>query len=271
MNKRSPFFSRLFGVLITLTLLHGCAITGSTEPKPKDEAEVLYNNAMEDLTDGLFPEAIKGFSSVRSKHPYSNFARLAMLRIADANRERGQYEQAVDGYRNFQKYYPKHELYLYALLHIGHTYYAQLPSEWWFLPPSAEKDQTSVRRAITAYEAVTRQHPTSKEAKVARERIENCNQKLASHELYVARFYYKQRRFKASGMRAAYLLEHFPTSDFAPEALLIGARALTEQQETVKAQEYLTRLLKDFGQSPEAAEAKDLLEDLPGYVPQKAP
>ena len=99
MNKRPPFFSRLFGVLLMMTLLHGCALTGSTDPKSKDDAEVLYNDAMEDLHDGLFPEAIKGFSSVRTKHPYSNFARLAMLRIADANRERGQYEQAVALFR----------------------------------------------------------------------------------------------------------------------------------------------------------------------------
>ena len=271
MNKRPPCFSRLFGVLLTVTLLHGCALTGSTDPKSKDDAEVLYNDAMEDLHDGLFPEAIKGFSSVRTRHPYSNFARLAMLRIADANRERGQYEQAVDGYRNFQKYYPNHELYLYALLHIGHTYYAQLPSEWWFLPPGAEKDQTSVRRAITAYQAVTRQHPTSEEAKTAQERIEECRQKLASHELYVARFYYAQRRFKATGMRTAYLLEHYPTSGFAPEALLLGARALVEQKETPKARQYLKRLLQDFGQSPEAAEAKTLLEDLPAGEAPKAP
>ena len=34
---------------------------------------------------------------------------------------------------------------------IGESYFEQIPSDWWFLPPSAEKDQASTRLAISAY------------------------------------------------------------------------------------------------------------------------
>ena len=267
MNKRHPL-SLTTPALLLASLFIGCAGLNQSAPPTQDKAEILYNTGMEDLKDGLFPEAIKGFSEIRTEYPYSRFARLALLRIADANHERGKFNEAIDGYRNFLKYYPNHDLSEYAMLAIGHSYYKQLPLEWWFLPPGTEKDQANIRRAIAAYRETTLAHPDSKEAELARERVFECRKKLAEHELYVARFYFQREKFKATTLRSAYLLEHYPDLGFEPEALLLGARAFIQLNQAEPAREYLNKLLKGYKDSAEAATGHQLLLELQATPPR---
>ena len=263
MKKRHTNSPLLTSLLLASIISAGCAGLNQNPISPKDKAEILYDSAMEDLEDGLFPEAIIGFSEIRTKHPYSPFAQLALLRIGDTNHNRAKYNDAIDDYKNFLKYYPSHELGKYALLQIGHSYYKQLPLDWWFLPPSAEKDQANIRRAINAYRETTLQHPDSDEAKLAGERIRECRSKLAKHEIYVARFYFKREKFKAATLRSNYLLEHYPNLGFEAEALLLAAQAFIQLEEPNQARRYLNRLLENHRSSPEATMGHQLLLNLP--------
>ena len=92
------------GSAIWLFLLAGCATT-LLRGTPKN-AQDTYEVAMEDLQDGLFPEAISGFTELKTKYPYSKYAALADLRIADTHFERAKYVEAIDAYRAFLKFHP---------------------------------------------------------------------------------------------------------------------------------------------------------------------
>lgn len=133
---------------LLLIALTACSSTGGAGSK--DVAQV-YAAALKDLKDGLYPEATTGFSEVKTKFPYSRYAALADLRLADTHFEQGKYIEAVDAYRSFLKYHPTHPEAVYAMLQIAESYYQQIPTDWWFLPPGAEKDQANTRLAISAF------------------------------------------------------------------------------------------------------------------------
>ena len=54
------------------------------------------------------------------------------------------------------------------MLQIGEAYHEQIPEDWFFLPPSSEKDQGNTRLAITAYRDMLSRYPESKVSEQAK-------------------------------------------------------------------------------------------------------
>jgi outer membrane protein assembly factor BamD len=254
---------------------------------------------MEDLSDGLYPEALSGFTGLKAKYPYSKYASLADLRIADTHFERGKFLEAIDAYRAFLKYHPSHPQAVYAMFRIAEAHREQIPSDWWFLPPSAEKDQASTRLAIAAYRDLLARYPNQQETDKGRGKLEacrakvashpeteeappevekcralidqqtlvergalhldECRRKLADHEIYVARFYFERQRYKAAAARAEGLLADYGGLGLDPQALWLAARARLALQENDVARDKLERLRREFPESNEAGDAAALL------------
>ena len=252
---------RLFGALAAL-LTVSCASSLIGHGKGKN-AEELYKNAMEDLKDSLYPEALQGFSEVKAKYPYSKFAALADLRTADTHYERGKYIEAIDAYRQFMKLHPNHEEVPYAMFRIGEAYVKQAPEDWWFMPPASEKDQANTRLAITAYQDAIDRFPNSDYAQKSRDKLAECRGVLAQHELYVAKFYWGREKWRAAANRAEAVVRDFGGSKLDPEALLLAARALGRAGEADGARADAQKLIDRYPKSSEAADAKKLLGELP--------
>jgi outer membrane protein assembly factor BamD len=247
---------------VFLLLVAGCATTNTAGGPAPGSAEALYNQAMEDLDDGLYPEALKGFNDVKTKFPYSKFAALSDLRVADTHFARAKHLEAIDAYRNFMKFHPNHDQSAYAMLRIGDAYYEQIPSDWWFLPPSAEKDQGNTRLAIAAYRDMLSRFGKHDLADQARQKLDECRQKLAEHEMYVARFYFDRDRYKAAAGRAEGLLETYSGLGFDEEALWIAGKSRFETGEKERARDALSRLVKQFPDGGKASDARGLLSQL---------
>ncbi|MCK5688955.1 outer membrane protein assembly factor BamD [Myxococcota bacterium] len=226
----------------------------------KATADSTYAVAVEDLDDGLYPEALKGFTDVKLKFPYSKFAALADLGIADTHFRRGKFIEASDSYRNFLKYHPRHPKAAYAMFRIGEAFFEQIPENWWFLPPSAEKDQGNTRLAISAFRDMIRRYPKDELTKDAHEKIRTCQRNLADHEIYVARFYFERGKFRAAANRGEGLLKNYPDLGLEAETLYIVGQSHNALGDQKTARISLERLVKDFPQSPQAADAAQLLQ-----------
>lgn len=254
--------TRGFVALVALVVVGGCAGAGAFGRGKTQTAEDAYNEAMEDLQDGIYPEALRGFAGVKAKFPYSRFAALADLRVADTHFEQGKHVEAIDAYRQFVKLHPNHDDVPYAMLRIGDAYFEQAPDDWWFLPPSAEKDQANVKLAITAYDDLVERYPKSEQAAKGREALAVARRRLAEHELYVAKFYWKREKYRAAANRAEGLVTRFSGLGFDVEALWLAARAHAKAGETTAARAAAQRLVDKFPQSAEAGEAQSLLREL---------
>ncbi len=264
---------RLILVATCSLVVAGCA-TSLIRGTPKTVQE-YYDVAREDLEDGLYPEAISGFTELKTKYPYSKLAALADLGIADTHFERGKFIEAIDAYRSFLKFHPSHPEASYAMFRIGEAYYEQIPNDWWFLPPSAEKDQASTRMAISAFRDMLARYPKSENADEARKRLDESRRKLANHEMYVARFYFTRGRYAAAVSRANGLVRDYPGLGLDAEALMLAARAHRELGDEDKTRTTLQRLKSEQPDSVEAAEAINLLDELgsrePPHHPRRLP
>jgi outer membrane protein assembly factor BamD len=167
--------------------LTGCAWFKSNRV---ETAEELAVKGMESFEDEDYLDALKAFNTLKERYPYSRYAILAELKVADAHFYRKEYPEAIAGYEEFARLHPKNEVIPYVLYQVGESYYKQLLSE--------DRDQTSTREAILSFERLLKTHPNSTYASQADEKIRNCRELLAEHELYVGRFYYKAKRYRAA-------------------------------------------------------------------------
>ena len=229
---------RIIRLIIILGGLIGCA--AGVKQQSKDPAQNRYEHALKELNLGMFSEALTGFNEVKTKYPYSRFAALADLRVADAHFEQAKYIEAVDAYRNFLRFHPNHVDADYAMLRIGECYYEKTPSDWWLLPPSEEKDQDATKQALRAFRDMIKMFPHSKYLEDANSKIDLCRKKLADHEFYVAQFYFKKQEYRATKMRLDFLLSHFSGLGLDQQALWI----LAQIQQEEKSQDGLTRTLE---------------------------
>lgn len=250
---------RIALVLLT-TVTVGCAKTASLADNAPPED--MYQAAVEDMEDGLYPEAIKTFEVIRSRYPYAAVAALADLRIADVHFRSARYLEAIEGYRMFVQFHPRHPEAPYAAFKIGEAHMKRAPRDWWFMPPAYEKDLAAVRQGVVALREFITSNADTAWAEDARALMREGRRRLGEHELYVARFYLAQEAWRAASGRADGILADYRGTGLEPLAYMIAARALRAQGDNAAAAERLQGLIRDFPGSDEAREAASLLEDI---------
>src|SRR5690349_11420324 len=126
-------------------------------------AQRNYEKGVKELEDKDWLAASKYFQFIKSRFPYSKYAVLAELRLADAQFGAEQYIEAIDSYRLFIKFHPTHDMVAngYASFRIGEGYYRQLSGDFWMFPPSSEKDQSSTEDAANELKTFLDKYPDS--------------------------------------------------------------------------------------------------------------
>ncbi len=246
----------------------------STRPDASysDSARAAFDEAMEAFDDEDFLEAVKRLTTVKNKYAYSRWAALAELRIADAYYEQDKWIEAIDAYRTFAQSRPNHPDVPYALYRVGRSYYEQIPSDFFILPPVHERDPAATKDTLRALETFVDRYPENENAADARDRIRTCRRLLADQEMYVARFYLHQERpVSARGRLERVVAEYPDLEDRWAEAalLLIGVYADASVGLMAEARAMAQRLIRERPTTPEAQEARDLLARLP--VPPTPP
>jgi outer membrane protein assembly factor BamD len=224
-------------------------------------ARSVFEQAMRQYMDGNFVEAIGLFTQVKRRFPYAKEAVLAELRIADCQFKREQWLEAVDAYKLFIKFHPTHRDVAYAQYQIALCYFKQGPDDWWFLPPSHEKDLTPVHDAVKEVKKLLKAYPGSDVVPKARELLRRCERKLADHELYVARFYRDRGKWMAAAGRLEHIVENLGTLATDPEILFLLATTYAKLGRKEKAQLVFTKLIQANPTSRFAGEAARFLKN----------
>ncbi len=201
----------------TLLLLTACKGFGigtflggdAAEPNYADDAEENLKRGDDSLDSKNYVEAQKYFDYVKSKYPYLEAATTAELRLGDVDFEREKYIEARDRYVNFIKLHPTHPKLDYAAYRAALTHYKDMPSDFFVLPPSQEKDQAEVRAASVALADFIRSYPQSEYVAAAQKSLDEVRRRLADHELYVANFYKRRQKWNAVVSRLNVLARDF--------------------------------------------------------------
>src|SRR5215469_13552425 len=121
-------------VVLSLCAAAACGSNkGTAAVQYSVSAQHNYEKGEKELDNKDWIAASKYFAFIKQRYPYSRYAVLAELRLADAQFGAEQYLEAIDSYRLFIKFHPTHQDVAngYAAFKIGESYYKQLPSDFW--------------------------------------------------------------------------------------------------------------------------------------------
>lgn len=263
-SQRSLF---LAPIVATLLLLGAC---GSTQSNGRVDYSVTaqqnYVKGEKELKSKDWVAAAKYFAFIKARFPYSRYAVLAELRLADAEFGAGHYLQAIDGFKMFIKFHPTHDMVLngYAPFRIGSAYFKMLPGDWWLLPPSYEKDQSATADAHRQLATFTKKYPKSPYHDKAVDRLTAINHRLARHEMYVARFYWKKGKPMGTVLRLRKLLKNHRGTKLDPQAMYLLGQAYVRVKMPERAKEVWGELVQSFPKHKEAKQARTKLSGLSG-------
>ncbi len=232
------------------------------------DAGRAFKQAEEVFDGGEFLEAIRRYNLIRSKFPYSEFAALSDLRIADAYFAQEKYATAVEQYRTFIKLYAEHPQVIYASWRVALSFSMQMPDDFFLLPPGYERDLARARDAERELRYFLRRHPDTQYTDAAKRRLLLARRRLADHELYVATFYLERDNPRAAAIRLTGLLKNYTGLGLDPQALFLLARAYLELKDTDRALIAIRDLIEVHPQSEYAAKARDYLKRYQLAMPQ---
>lgn len=178
---------------------------------PEQTAEELVAEGTNAFRNERYSSAIEAFTTLKDWYPFSKYAILAELKIADAHFEREEYSDAVIAYEEFEDLHPKNEDIPYVIYRIGMCWFNQIQT--------VDKDQTPAHKAIEEFNRLIKRSPDSPYAKRAEKRIETATQSIAGHEFYVGEFYMKANDYKAALKRFEYLFANYPDTEEGQKAL----------------------------------------------------
>lgn len=227
-------------------------------------AQKNYDKGLKELDNKDWIAASKYFGFIKSRFPYSKFAVLAELRLADAEFGAEQYLEAIDSYRLFIKFHPTHEMVSngYATFRIGEAYFKQLPTDFWMFPPSFEKDQSSTEDAANELKTFLDKYPDSPYRAKAKEILVQVGKRLADHEWYVARYYWDRGKPMATVIRLRRLLERYRGVGYDEEALWLLGRAYVAVAMPDRAKGVWQELVDKYPRGARAQDAKSGLSEL---------
>jgi outer membrane protein assembly factor BamD len=236
-----------------------------------EDAKRAYDAAMAEFNAHNWIEAQTLMRDVKRKYAYTKYARLAELRIADADYEQEKFAEAIREYKEFARTHQGSDPddVAYARARIAEATYAEIP-ESLLLPASEERDQAAVVDAYKELKDFLSDYPNAKEVARVRELLEQVKARLVRHELYVARFYLKKDDYDASVARVKYALAHYgvagagagPAYDLQADALLLLGQVYLRMHKWPEAREAFSSIVTRFPSTPFAVDARRYLDFL---------
>jgi outer membrane protein assembly factor BamD len=252
---------RRFLPFLLAALLGGCATGGSgdgAEPSYASDAAVNMKRGNEALASKQYAVAERYFEYVKTKYPFLDASREAELRLADVSFEHEFWTEARDRYLAFVRLHPTYFRVDYAAYQAALTFYRDMPSQLFFLPPASEKDQTQVKGAFDSLESFVKTYPSSTHVPDAKKFAEEARQRLASHEMYVANFYESHGHLAGAAGRLEVLVTKYPGPDEANILFRLHGLYL-KLSDPVRAKSALERIVTRLPGTPAAQRAQAML------------
>jgi outer membrane protein assembly factor BamD len=206
--------------LLTLALgLSGCSLFSGSSADSGDNPQTgtqlppgaLYQKGVTEMQSGDYDKAVKDFVNVEETYPYSTWSTHAELLSGYAEYKQMDYDDAITALNRFIQLHPQNDEAAYAYYLKALCYFEQIED--------VQRDQTTTYEAISALDDVITRYPDSSYAHDARIKLRLANNRLAGHDMAIARFYEEQHLYTGAISRYQDVVTNFQTTTFAPEAM----------------------------------------------------
>jgi outer membrane protein assembly factor BamD len=214
--------------ILLFSLMLSCLSACSVLPDKYDETltwseKTLLDKAQEAFNDKDYGNATKYFELFEGRFPLNKMARTALLNTAYAYHKNGDKIPAAQSIERFIELYPNDEQVDYAYYLRGLIYFndnlglfGRFAQEGY-----ADRDPQSMKTSYIAFKALIERFPKSKYTPDALDRMRFIVNSLATHDVNIARFYYKKGAYVAAANRAQQVLTEYDRAPATEEALSI--------------------------------------------------
>jgi outer membrane protein assembly factor BamD len=210
-----------------------------------------------------YDKAVSYYQFVRSKYPFSKYASLSDLRIADAKFAQKKWLDAAAAYGVFIRLHPRHEEVSYASYRVGASYFHAVPGNFFLLPPATSRDQSFTKEALSAIERFIIQFPNSQYIKDALAKQKLLFSYLAQHNEDIAIYYKRRGRYRAAINRYLSVDSLYPETKESAESLFFAAEILEREFKDIdRAIELYEKIVREKSHSAYSQKAQINLDRL---------
>lgn len=220
---------------------------------PDDPADKLYNEGLYLLQNKKDAKAAaKKFEEVDRQHPYSDWARKALIMSAYSYYEAQEYDETINAAKRYVTLHPGSPDAAYAQYLIGSSYYENIPD--------ITRDQARTEKAINELEEVIRRYPNTEYATSAKKKIDVCRDQLAGREMMVGRWELEKKNYIGAINRFKLVVTRYQTTRHVEEALMRLSEAYMALGIVQEAQTAAAVLGHNFPDSPWYKDAYSLVK-----------
>jgi len=256
----------LMGVAAAALTLSACAGNQPRQRLAYEErpVEALYNTGYARLQAHRWNDAIDYFQEVERQHPYSEWARRAILMQVYAFYQNNAYQDANAAADRFIALFPGNPSAAYAFYMKAICNFEQIVD--------VGRDQAYAEAALVGLRDVVRRYPNSAFATDARVKIDMVNDQLAGKEMAVGRYYQRANQPVGAINRYKTVIDNqeFQRTSHTPEALYRLVEVNLQLGLRDEAVRNASVLSHNFPGSPWYAEAFELLTEQ-GQRPEVEP
>jgi len=249
--------ARIVLAIAATTLWIGCSKAPPTfeEVPPADQlfeegqAELEGRRVFNMLPWVNYDSAIEKFQAIIDNYPYSEYAVLAELAIADAYFADRKYEEALSYYRDFIDLHPQHEKVPYTIFQAALCHERRVKSPI--------RDQTATRDALQFLDQLLATYPYSEYGDDAEEIWRDLRTRLAQQIKAIGDFYMRRGEYESAAERYRSLLNEYPGLGLDAEALYKLAVCYEEMNRRDEAEDIYQAIVQNYRDTSEAEDAAD--------------
>ncbi len=251
MQGKRMFLILLIGLGAVSMVLASCSYF---KTKPELTAEENYTKGTEAFNNESYQNAIPYFQKILENYPFSKYAVPSELKIAESYFLDKKYMEAVVHLQGFEELHPTNENIPYVLWMKEVSYFKQ--------SSTIDRDTTSLENAQREFLKLESRFPDNPYTKKGEEVSREVREKLARHDFYVAKFYYRDARYEPAIRRLDRLLNDYPDLDFRDRALYYLGKSYFFLKEDGDARKAFADLLDAYPKSRYSSRAKMFLTDM---------
>jgi len=234
-------------ILLLLTL----AACSSTPVLTDTQYSTKANEAMKEQ---MYDLAIDNYQKLLEEYPFSDYSEEAQLKIGQAQYQNKQYAEAIASFQDFQRMHPTNPNLALTEYYTALSYMDQMGNK--------DRDQRAADNAQAHFQLLLARYPDSPFATEAKQKLKQCREIIAGHELAVAKFYLVWTNPVGAEARLRRLLENYPDTDVAGAGLFQFGNYFRKRGDLTRSALAYASLVSLYPGNPDLGEAKTELAEL---------
>jgi len=228
--------------------------------------KILYNRSLEDIRHGRQEVGRLGLQTLINTYPDSEYLAKAKLGIADSYYKEGgtaNLSQAIQGYKDFNIFFPFLPEAAYAQLQVANAHYQQMAKP--------DRDRSEAKAAEEEYQTFLSKYPKDPLAPKAEQRLRDVQEIIAEGDYRIGYFYYLKGDQRAAAARLLAIAKRYPLYSRSDKVLWMLGDIFEKSEHKEIASIYYGNIVKNYPLSNLAPNAKNKLVAFKVPVPQPDP